>query len=84
MSHNRVAYFSMEIGIAARMPTYSGGLGVLAGDSLKSAADLWQPVIGVTLLHRKGYFRQAVDALGRQSESPLLWPIEEYLELLPQ
>jgi len=84
MSHNRVAYFSMEIGIAARMPTYSGGLGVLAGDSLKSAADLGQPVIGVTLLHRKGYFRQAVDPLGRQSESPLLWPIEEYLELLPQ
>jgi starch phosphorylase len=51
-----VAYFSMEIGLVAGMPTYAGGLGVLAGDTLRSAADLGVPMVGVTLLHRKGYF----------------------------
>jgi starch phosphorylase len=51
-----IAYFSMEICLERSMPTYSGGLGVLAGDTLRSAADLAVPVVAVTLLHRKGYF----------------------------
>src|SRR5207248_10037820 len=54
-----LAYFSMEIALEADMPTYSGGLGVLAGDTLRSAADLGIPIVAVTLLHRKGYFRRS-------------------------
>jgi len=50
-----IAYFSMEIALETHIPTYSGGLGILAGDTLRSAADLGLPVVGVTLLHRKGY-----------------------------
>jgi glucan phosphorylase len=57
-----VAYFSMEIAIAPEMPTYSGGLGVLAGDTMRSAADLGLGLCAVTLLHRKGYFQQHLDA----------------------
>ena len=57
-----VAYFSMEVGMRAFVPTYSGGLGVLAGDTLRAAADLCLPIVGVTLLHRKGYFRQSLDS----------------------
>lgn len=75
-----VAYFSMEIGIDSSMPTYSGGLGVLAGDTLRAAADLGLPVVGVTLLHRKGYFRQRLDAAGNQFELPATWNFEEVLE----
>jgi glycogen phosphorylase len=60
--HAPVAYFSMEIALDVAMPTYSGGLGVLAGDTLRSAADLRVPLVGVTLLHRKGYFYQRLDA----------------------
>ena len=60
-----VAYFSMEIALEPDMPTYSGGLGVLAGDTLRSAADLGLPVVGVTLAHRKGYFRQRLDREGQ-------------------
>ena len=52
-----VAYFSMEIALEGGMPTYSGGLGVLAGDTIRSAADARLPMVGVSLLHRKGYFR---------------------------
>ena len=57
----QVAYFSMEIAIHPSMPTYSGGLGVLAGDTLRSAADLGVPLVAFTLLHRKGYFQQHLD-----------------------
>jgi starch phosphorylase len=78
-----VAYFSMEVGLEAAMPTYSGGLGVLAGDTLKAAADLGVPMVGVTLLHRRGYFRQHLDALGNQSEEPAVWRPEDFLEALP-
>jgi len=63
-----VAYFSMEFGLHERLPIYSGGLGVLAGDHLKAAAELGVPLIGVGLLYRGGYFRQGVDAAGRQTE----------------
>ncbi|MEW5804768.1 MAG: alpha-glucan family phosphorylase [bacterium] len=77
-----VAYFSMEVGLDPAMPTYSGGLGVLAGDTLRAAADLGIPMVGVTLLHRKGYFRQHLDAQGKQTESPAVWLPEEFLEPL--
>jgi starch phosphorylase len=78
-----VAYFSMEVGLDPAMPTYSGGLGMLAGDTLRAAADLAIPVVGVTLLHRKGYFRQHLDAWGNQSEGPAVWAPEKFLEPLP-
>lgn len=78
-----VAYFSMEVGLDPDMPTYSGGLGVLTGDNLRAAADLGVPMVGVTLLHRKGYFRQRLDENGNQMESPYQWSPEQYLEPLP-
>lgn len=77
-----IAYFSMEIGLEPAIPTYAGGLGVLAGDILRSAADLEVPMIGVTLLHRKGYFRQELDARGIQSEAPQSWSPEQHLRQL--
>jgi starch phosphorylase len=77
---SRVAYFSMEIALSPAIPTYSGGLGVLAGDTLRSAADLGVPVVGVTLLHRKGYFEQHIDAAGQQHEQPVIWHPEQVLE----
>jgi len=75
----RIAYFSMEIAVDPRVPTYAGGLGVLAGDTLRSAADLALPMAGVTLLHRQGYFQQQLDANGQQSERPEVWRPEEVL-----
>lgn len=77
-----VAYFSMEIGLEPTIPTYSGGLGVLAGDTLRAAADLGVPMVGVTLLHRQGYFQQHLDEQGNQSESSVSWSPEELLESL--
>ena len=79
-----VAYFSMEMGLDPDFPTYSGGLGVLAGDSLRAAADLRLPLVGITLVHRKGYFRQRLDAEGHQTEVPDSWSPEERLEEMPQ
>jgi len=79
----KVAYFSMEIGINSAMPTYSGGLGVLAGDTLRSCADLGLPILGVTLLYQKGFFKQSIDKNGRQSESDVLWNPADHLEALP-
>ncbi len=76
---SEVAYFTMEVGIETGIPTYSGGLGVLAGDTLRAAADLGVPMVAVTLLHRKGYFRQHLDASGSQSESPSEWSPEQVL-----
>jgi len=76
------AYFSMEVGLDPAMPTYSGGLGVLAGDTLRAAADLGVPMVGVTLLHRQGFFRQHLDARGVQTESDSVWYPEEFLEPL--
>ena len=63
-----IAYFSMEYGLSEALPIYSGGLGILAGDYLKTASDLGVPVIGVGLLYQQGYFRQAIDAHGDQTE----------------
>jgi len=73
-----VAYFSMEIAINPGMPTYSGGLGVLAGDTLRSTADLGTPLIAFTLLHRKGYFRQHLDAQGKQTEDAQPWTVADF------
>jgi glycogen phosphorylase len=75
-----VAYFSMEIGIDEKIHTYSGGLGVLAGDTIRSAADLKVPMVAVTLLYRKGYFRQKLLPDGRQEEQPSPWAVEELLQ----
>lgn len=79
----KIAYFSMEIGLANDIPTYSGGLGVLAGDTIKSGADLKLPMVAVTLLSKKGYFTQEIDDRGRQSELPTIWEPSQYMALLP-
>lgn len=78
-----VAYFSMEIGLRQDIPTYSGGLGVLAGDILKSAADLGVPMVGITLLYKKGYFAQKINSEGRQEERPVEWNPYDLLTMLP-
>jgi starch phosphorylase len=77
---SRVAYLSMEIALNPAMPTYSGGLGILAGDTLRSAADLGVRMVAVTLLHRKEYFRQQVDEYGHQIEETAPWSPEQFLE----
>jgi starch phosphorylase len=79
----RIAYFSMEIGLDSKIPTYSGGLGVLAGDMIRSCADLKVPIVAVTLLYRDGYFCQKLDASGNQEELPFRWNPKELLTLLP-
>lgn len=76
----QIAYFSMEIAVAPRFPTYAGGLGVLAGDTLRSAADRGLPMVGMTLLPRQGYFRQKLDAAGQQFELPEDWSPEAVFE----
>ena len=78
----KIAYFSMEVALNPDVPTYSGGLGILAGDTLRAAADLGIPMVGVTLIYRKGYFRQTLDDAGHQSESPVEWDPTDDLELL--
>lgn len=78
-----IAYFSMEIGIDPRIPTYSGGLGILAGDTLKACADLCIPVVGVTLLSEKGYFLQRIDVGGNQIELENTWDVRELLKPIP-
>lgn len=65
----QVAYFSMEFGLSEALPLYAGGLGVLAGDYLKTASDLDVPVVGVGLLYQEGYFRQFLNPLGEQEEA---------------
>jgi len=79
----KIAYFSMEIGIDEHIPTYSGGLGILAGDTLKSCADLNVPIIGITLLSEHGYFYQKIDREGNQIELPINFNINDFLTLLP-
>jgi starch phosphorylase len=75
-----MAYFSMEIAVDPQIPTYAGGLGVLAGDALRSAADCGLPIVGVTPLPRLGYFRQLLDERGQQSEQPEEWSPEAVFE----
>ncbi len=69
----------MEVGFDADVPTYAGGLGVLAGDTIRSAADMSVPMVAVTLLHRHGYFFQRLDATGWQSEEPVKWHVDDYV-----
>jgi len=78
----QVAYFSMEIAVAPDMPTYSGGLGVLSGDTVRSAADTGLPLVAITLLHRKGYFQQHLSADGVQTETDEPWNPEAMLQQL--
>jgi starch phosphorylase len=78
----KVACFSMEVGLRPEIPTYSGGLGILAGDTLKSFADLNVPAVGVTLLYAKGYFHQEIDADGNQIEVPVEWNPTDFMTLL--
>ncbi len=77
-----VAYFSMEIGLKNSIPTYSGGLGVLAGDTLRSMADLELPVVATTLLYKKGYFKQTIDEQGNQHEEEVNWDYEKQMTKL--
>lgn len=74
----------MEIGLEPAMPTYSGGLGVLAGDTIRSAADLKVPLVAITLLHRNGYFYQHLDPTGWQQEEPARWVVDDFLSEMPQ
>jgi starch phosphorylase len=76
----RIAYFSMEIGLRPEMHTYSGGLGVLAGDAARSAADLALPMVFVTLVSRCGYLHQDIDSHGAQVDSPDPWNPEDYTD----
>ena len=78
----RIAYFSMEIALRPDIPTYAGGLGILAGDTMRSAADLDLPMVAVSLVSRAGYFRQTLDANGRQSEVPAVWEPRRFASLL--
>src|SRR5579859_2615381 len=79
LSERRIAYFSMEIALSPALPTYSGGLGMLAGDTLRSAADTAAPMVAVSLVHRRGYFRQHLDPSGQQTESDVPWTPETLL-----
>ena len=78
-----VAYFSMEIALQPDIPTYSGGLGMLAGDTIRAAADLRLPLVAVSLVYRQGYFRQHLDASGWQTEEPATWQVEAMCEEMP-
>lgn len=83
-SKSKIAYFSMEIGLESSIPTYSGGLGLLAGDFLRSAADLNIPLIGVSLLYRKGFFKQKIDSEGNQIEESENWDPKKFMKKLNQ
>ena len=80
----KIAYFSMEIGVNSDIPTYSGGLGVLAGDVIRSSADLRLPLVAVTLLSKKGYLKQKLTLDGWQQEYPEEWDPSKFMRLLPE
>jgi len=80
----KIAYFSMEIGITNDIPTYSGGLGVLAGDIVKASADLKLQMVALTLVSRKGYFKQKITKEGEQLESPNNWDPSKSLLRVPK
>ena len=79
-----IAYFSMEIGLESAMPTYAGGLGILAGDTIRSAADLGISMVAMSLIARNGYFHQQIDKSGWQMEEPVFWSVDDYLLEMPQ
>ncbi len=76
LSRRSIAYFSMEIALSPSIPTYSGGLGMLAGDTLRSAADTSAPMVAISLAHRRGYFRQMLSDVGQQTEADVPWSPE--------
>jgi len=78
-----IAYFSMEIGLINDVPTYSGGLGVLAGDTIRSSADLKLPLVAVTLVSKKGYFKQEITNDGWQVEHSQEWDPSKFMKMLP-
>jgi starch phosphorylase len=79
-----IAYFSMEIGLESAMPTYAGGLGILAGDTIRSGADLGISMVAMSLIARNGYFHQQIDKSGWQTEEPVFWSVDDYLIEMPQ
>ncbi len=83
LPRTRIAYLSMEIALRPEMHTYSGGLGVLAGDTVRSSADLQLPMVFVTLASRSGYFRQEIDRKGHQIERPDHWEPAEWASMVP-
>jgi starch phosphorylase len=78
----RIGYFSMEIALHNEIRTYAGGLGVLAGDTVRSAADLQLPLVAVSLVSRAGYFRQEIDPNEGQVERPAVWEPREWMQPL--
>src|ERR1700753_960469 len=84
LSARTIAYFSMEIALSPALPTSSGGLGMLAGDTLRSAADTGVSMVVVSLVHRHGYFQQHLDAVGQQTESDVIWSPETTLPAVDQ
>ena len=84
LENPKIAYFSMELGIRSDIPTYSGGLGILAGDVIRSSADLRVPMVAITLVSRKGYLKQKITDAGEQLAFPDEWEPERTLELGPQ
>src|SRR5579864_7802330 len=82
LSRTRIAHFSMEIALRPEIHTYSGGLGVLAGDTARSAADLGLPMVFVSLVSRAGYVLQEIDGEGRQTAKPNPWRPDEWAQPL--
>ncbi len=80
----KIAYFSMEIAMDSDIPTYSGGLGVLAGDAIRSSSDLRLPLVAVTLVSKKGYLKQKLTLDGWQQEYPEEWDPSKFMKLLPE
>lgn len=81
---SKIAYFSMEIGLRDDIPTFSGGLGILAGDTIKSSADLNLPLVAVSLIYHKGYFKQDIDDHGHQIELPVIWKPSKIMTTMPK
>jgi glucan phosphorylase len=75
----RIAYFSMEVALSSEIPTYAGGLGILAGDTVRSAADLELPLVTVSLVSRAGYFRQEIDGADCLDMTRLALNLSEYI-----
>ncbi|MEM3078739.1 MAG: alpha-glucan family phosphorylase [Thermoproteota archaeon] len=84
VERQKIAYFTMEIALSSEIHTYSGGLGVLAGDVVRSSADLNIPLVAVTLVSKKGYFRQELTGEGRQIEHPDPWNPSRFMQQLPE
>ena len=83
-NESKIAYFSMEIGLRDEIPTFSGGLGILAGDTIKSSADLNLPLVAVSLIYHKGYFKQNIDDQGHQIELPAIWEPSKTMTTVPE